>query len=85
MVFMVKCEQFKIDDSAIITPADPEEAKSLEILRGPNIKKFPDAKPQDEQGEQGDFGNGVNCVDDGCTNFIHKGGGAGDKSHGKTY
>ena len=39
-------EQFKIDDSAIITPADPEEAKSLEILRGPNIKKFPDAKPQ---------------------------------------
>ncbi len=38
--------QFKIDDSAIITPAEPEEAKDLEILRGPNIKKFPDAKPQ---------------------------------------
>ncbi len=41
-------EAFKIDDSAIITPADPEEAKSLEILRGPNIKKFPDAKPQQD-------------------------------------
>ena len=38
--------QFKIDDSAIIAPASPEEAKELEILRGPNIKKFPDAKPQ---------------------------------------
>ena len=42
-------KEFKIDDSAIITPADPEEAKSLEILRGPNIKKFPDAKPQQDE------------------------------------
>ena len=41
-------EAFKIDDSAIITPAEPEEAKALEILRGPNIKKFPDAKPQED-------------------------------------
>ena len=41
--------QFKIDDSAIITPASPEEAKDLEILRGPNIKKFPDAKPQTDE------------------------------------
>ena len=40
--------QFKIDDSAIITPASPEEAKELEILRGPNIKKFPEAKPQQD-------------------------------------
>ena len=39
-------EQFKIDDSAIIAPATPDEAKELEVLRGPNIKKFPDAKPQ---------------------------------------
>ncbi|MBR2012861.1 MAG: aconitate hydratase, partial [Clostridia bacterium] len=42
-------KQFKIDDSAIITPASPEEAKDLEILRGPNIKKFPDAKPQADE------------------------------------
>ena len=39
-------EKFKIDDSAILTPASPEEAKDLEILRGPNIKKFPDSIPQ---------------------------------------
>ncbi len=40
--------RFKIDDSAIIPPASPEEAETLEILRGPNIKKFPDAKPQED-------------------------------------
>ena len=34
---------FKIDDSAIIPPADANEAKDLEILRGPNIKEFPKA------------------------------------------
>ena len=39
-------EAFKIDDSAILKPASPEEAKDLEILRGPNIKKFPDSIPQ---------------------------------------
>ena len=36
-------EQFKIDDSAIIPPANTDEAKELEILRGPNIKEFPKA------------------------------------------
>ena len=40
--------QFRIDDSAIIPPASAEEAKSLEILRGPNIKKFPDCHPQED-------------------------------------
>ncbi|MBE6589818.1 MAG: aconitate hydratase [Ruminococcaceae bacterium] len=39
---------FRIDDSAIIPPADPESAKSLEILRGPNIKKFPESYPQED-------------------------------------
>ncbi|MBQ9760044.1 MAG: aconitate hydratase, partial [Clostridia bacterium] len=42
-------EQFRIDDSAIIEPASPEEAKSLEIMRGPNIKKFPDCRPQEDE------------------------------------
>ncbi|MBR6793094.1 MAG: aconitate hydratase [Clostridia bacterium] len=37
-------KQFKIDDSAILPPAPLGE--ETEILRGPNIKKFPDAKPQ---------------------------------------
>ena len=45
---IVMPEQFRIDDSAIIAPASPEEAKSLEILRGPNIKKFPDCHPQED-------------------------------------
>ena len=41
-------KEFKVDDSAIIAPASPEEAKELEILRGPNIKKFPDCHPQED-------------------------------------
>ena len=41
-------KEFRIDDSAIIPPASPEEAKELEILRGPNIKKFPDCHPQQD-------------------------------------
>ena len=39
-------EKFKIDDSALIPPAPAEEAKELPILRGPNIKPFPDSVPQ---------------------------------------
>ena len=38
---------FRIDDSAVISPADEETAKTLEVLRGPNIKKFPDTFPQE--------------------------------------
>ena len=41
-------DAFRIDDSAVITPADPEEAKDFEILRGPNIKKFPESYPQED-------------------------------------
>ncbi|MEE1197778.1 MAG: aconitate hydratase [Acutalibacteraceae bacterium] len=40
-------EKFKIDDSAVIEPASVEEAANLEVLRGPNIKKFPDNFPQE--------------------------------------
>lgn len=46
---IVMPEAFKIDDSAIIPPADIEEAKNLPILRGPNIKAFPDSKPQEDE------------------------------------
>ena len=35
-------DAFKIDDSAVLMPATPEEAKSVEVLRGPNIKPFPE-------------------------------------------
>ena len=41
-------ESFKIDDSAVIAPATPEEAKDLEVLRGPNIKPFPKSAPQED-------------------------------------
>ncbi|MBR7188332.1 MAG: aconitate hydratase [Clostridia bacterium] len=36
---------FRIDDSAVLLPADPEEAKGVEVVRGPNIKPFPDSRP----------------------------------------
>ena len=39
---------FKIDDSAVIEPAAPSDAESLEILRGPNIKPFPKSTPQQD-------------------------------------
>ena len=35
-------DKFKIDDSAVIPPADEKDSATVEILRGPNIKKFPD-------------------------------------------
>lgn len=38
-------ESFSIDDSSVIEPASVDEAKNLEVLRGPNIKPFPDARP----------------------------------------
>ena len=41
-------DAFRIDDSAIIAPAAPEQAKDLAILRGPNIKKFPESYPQQD-------------------------------------
>ena len=41
-------KEFLIDDGAIVPPASEEEAAELEILRGPNIKKFPDSFPQED-------------------------------------
>ena len=38
-------ETFTIDDSAILAPASAEDAKTAEVLRGPNIKEFPKSKP----------------------------------------
>ena len=37
-------DSFKIDDSAILAPASPEEAEQVEVLRGPNIKSVPAGK-----------------------------------------
>ncbi len=41
-------EAFKIDDSAVLAPAPADEADQVEILRGPNIKPFPDSMPQED-------------------------------------
>lgn len=38
-------EHFVINDNMIEAPADPEEAKNIEVLRGPNIKPFPATEP----------------------------------------
>ena len=38
-------DTFAIDDSAILPPASPEEADSVQVLRGPNIKEFPESHP----------------------------------------
>ena len=36
---------FKVNDSAILMPLPEKEAKTAEVLRGPNIKEFPKSKP----------------------------------------
>lgn len=41
-------EHFLINDNMVIAPASEEEAKNVEILRGPNIKPFPNAEPLEE-------------------------------------
>ena len=46
---VVMPEAFKIDDSAVILPAPPEEAADVEILRGPNIKEFPAGEPVSDE------------------------------------
>lgn len=38
-------EAFLIDDSGVIPPLSPEEAKTAEVLRGPNIKNYPATEP----------------------------------------
>ncbi len=42
---VVMPEIFTVDDSAVLAPLPPEEAKTAEVLRGPNIKEFPKSKP----------------------------------------
>lgn len=41
-------DHFEINDNMIIPPASAEEAKSLSVLRGPNIKGLPVAEPLPE-------------------------------------
>ena len=41
-------EQFVINDNMVTPPAPVEEMDSVEVLRGPNIKPFPETSPLDE-------------------------------------
>lgn len=41
-------EKFLINDNMLIDPADEKDAGKVEILRGPNIKPFPVAKPLED-------------------------------------
>ena len=38
-------EEFLVNDSAVLLPADEKDAAEVEVLRGPNIKPLPDAYP----------------------------------------
>ena len=38
-------EQFVINDNMVVAPAAPEEMDSVEVLRGPNIKPYPETAP----------------------------------------
>ena len=42
---IVMPDKFRVNDSAVLLPATPEEAADVEVLRGPNIKPFPDENP----------------------------------------
>lgn len=41
-------KKFKINDNMVDAPASVEDAKDVEILRGPNIKPFPKTEPLEE-------------------------------------
>ncbi len=38
-------DTFRIDDSGVLAPLSEQEAVNAEVLRGPNIKEFPQSKP----------------------------------------
>ena len=54
---------FKINDNAVIAPAPEDEAASVEIIKGPNIKPFPLAKALADQVE----GKALIVVEDNIT------------------
>ena len=41
-------EHFKINDNMVVPPADEADMGSVEVLRGPNIKPFPQTSPLDD-------------------------------------
>lgn len=41
-------KHFKINDNMVVPPADESDMDSVEVLRGPNIKPFPQTSPLDD-------------------------------------
>lgn len=41
-------ERFKINDNMVVPPSDEADMDSVEVLRGPNIKPFPQTSPLDD-------------------------------------
>ena len=41
-------EHYTVDDSAVLPPAPADRAADVEILRGPNIKAFPESRPLED-------------------------------------
>ena len=41
-------EHFKINDNMVVPPADEADMNNVEVLRGPNIKPFPQTSPLDD-------------------------------------
>ncbi len=46
---IVMPESFKIDDSSVLAPLSEEEAKDAVVVRGPNIKPFPETVPMSDE------------------------------------
>ncbi len=46
---IVMPEKFRVNDSAVLLPASEDEAGDVEILRGPNIKPYPETHPLAEE------------------------------------
>lgn len=42
-------DAFTLDDTAVLAPVSPDKAEQVEIVRGPNIKPFPEARPQGDE------------------------------------
>lgn len=41
-------EQFRINDSGVIPPLEGEAAEKAEVIKGPNIKSFPETRPLED-------------------------------------
>ncbi len=45
----IKVDSFIIDDSGVIPPLSAEEAKTAEVIKGPNIKSYPETTPLEDE------------------------------------